>query len=366
MGRGAWHRHDATEAASEDSSEWQGWRGGPWGRRRGIRRPFAVLVLLIVLFAAGTVASGIWALAALFGFVPAHPVALGFGLVALLLVGVGTIASARGLRRMTAPLDDLIDAAGRIETGDYSARVAERGPRSVRSLARAFNQMSGRLEEADTRRRTFLADVAHELRSPLTVIQGQLEAIIDGVYPADEAHLAPLIDQAKTLEGLVDDLRTVALAEAGSLALARESVDPGTLVEESVAAFQGTAKAAGVNLRAEVAAGVPRVEVDPGRIRQVLANLLGNALRHTPVGGSVTVTVRATGDRVVVEVRDTGSGIPPELLPTVFDRFAKEPGSPGSGLGLAIARDLVEAHGGRISAESPPGKGTTVEFTMPR
>ncbi len=328
-------------------------------------RPFAALLLLVVLFAAGTIASGVWAIAALLGFVPAHPVVLAFGLVALVLVGLGVFMSARGLHRLTAPLDDLIDAAGRIETGDYSARVAERGPRSVRSLARAFNQMSGRLEEADTRRRTFLADVAHELRSPLTVIQGQLEAIIDGVYPADERHLSPLIDQAKTLEHLVDDLRTVALAEAGSLALARESVDPGALIGESVAAFQGTADAAGVALHADVPPELPPIDVDSGRIRQVLSNLLGNALRHTPSGGAVTVAARVSSDQLSVEVRDTGSGIPPELLPTVFDRFVKAPGSPGSGLGLAIAKDLVEAHGGHVVAESTLGQGTTIRFGLP-
>jgi signal transduction histidine kinase len=290
---------------------------------------------------------------------------LALGLGILVFVGAGTVFSTRGLRRMAEPLDDLVEAAGRVEAGDYSVRVAERGAGEARSLARAFNQMSARLEEGDARRRSFLADVAHELRTPLTVIQGGLEAVIDGVYPADVEHLAPLVDQAMALERLIDDLRTVALAEAGSLALERESVDPGTLVEESVAAFRGAAEAAGVALNVDATPGLPRIDVDPARIRQVLSNLLGNALRHTPAGGSVTVSVRSDKDGVSVEVRDTGSGIAPALLSTVFDRFVKEPGSPGSGLGLAIAKDLVEAHGGTITAESAPGRGTTIRFSLP-
>jgi len=319
----------------------------------------------MVLFGVGTLAVGIWAIAALLGIVSAHPAVLAIGLVVLVLIGAGMFMSTRGLRRMAEPLDDLIEAAGRVEAGDYSVRVAERGAGEVRSLARAFNQMSARLEEGDARRRSFLADVAHELRTPLTVIQGGLEAVIDGVYPPDAGHLAPLVDQARALEHLVDDLRTVALAEAGSLALARESVDPGTLVEESVAAFRGAADAAGVVLRIDVAPNLPRVELDAARIRQVLSNLLGNAVRHTPAGGSVTVSVHASADTVSVEVRDTGSGIPAALLSTVFDRFVKEPGSRGSGLGLAIAKDLVEAHGGSISAASAPSGGASIRFSLP-
>ena len=163
---------------------------------------------------------------------------LAIGLAALLVIGAGTLFSSRGLRRIAEPLDDLVDAAGRVEAGDYSVRVAERGSGEARSLARAFNQMSARLEEGDARRRTFLADVAHELRTPLTVIQGGLEAVIDGVYPSDAEHLAPLVDQAKALERLVEDLRTVALAEAGSLGLTRQPVDPATLAEEAAAAFR--------------------------------------------------------------------------------------------------------------------------------
>jgi two-component system, OmpR family, sensor histidine kinase BaeS len=339
----------------------------PWaGRRTHFRRQFGCLLLAMVLFATTTLAVGIWALAAILGLVSAHPAVLGIGLAALLLIGAGTFFSSRGLRRIAEPLDDLVDAAGRVEAGDYSVRVPERGAGAVRSLARAFNSMSARLEEGDTRRRSFLADVAHELRTPLTVIQGGLEAVIDGVYPPDAEHLAPLVDQARALEHLVEDLRTVALAEAGSLGLTRQSVDPAALVEEAVAAFRGAADASGVALSADIPNDLPSVDLDESRIRQVLANLLGNALRHTPAGGSVTVSVSADRQDLRVEVRDTGSGIDPALLPTVFDRFVKAPGSPGSGLGLAIAKDLVKAHGGTITVQSAPGTGTAFAFTVPR
>jgi two-component system sensor histidine kinase BaeS len=298
--------------------------------------------------------------------------------VALLIIGlVLVIGFGRAFRRFATPVGDLVDAAGRIESGDFSARVPERGPREVRSLARAFNAMSARLEATDRERRTFLADVSHELRTPLAVIRGQVEAIGEGVYPADAEHLAPITDATQTLEQLVEDLRTLALAEAGALTLAREPVDMVELANESVAGFRATAQAAGVALDVESAGEVPTVSADPSRIRGVLGNLIANAVRHTPRAGRVTVRIEGVpspapggvgardGGRVEVAVSDTGSGIAAELLPRIFDRFVKAPGSPGSGLGLAIARDLVTAHGGTISAESTQGRGTTIRFSLP-
>jgi two-component system sensor histidine kinase BaeS len=243
----------------------------------------------------------------------------------------------------------------------------------VRSLARAFNAMSARLEATDRERRTFVADVSHELRTPLAVIRGQVEAIGEGVYPADEEHLAPIVDATRTLEQLVEDLRTLALAEAGSLTLAREPVDLAELAHESAAGFQSAADGSGIELNVNAAGDVPNVSADPSRIRSVLGNLIANALRHTPSGGRVTVrvapieaaTAAAGTGWVEVAVTDTGSGIAAELLPRIFDRFVKEPGSPGSGLGLAIARDIVTAHGGAIAAESEAGRGTTIRFRLP-
>jgi len=360
--------------------------GEPWPpprhyARYGYRGPFmfrfGCLFLFVVLLLTVVLGSVIGFIATALGAAPPGRPLPAFA-IALLIVGfLLVIGFGRAFRRFATPVGDLVDAAGRIENGDYGARVPERGPREVRSLARAFNAMSARLEATDQDRRTFLADVSHELRTPLAVIRGQVEAIGEGVYPADPAHLAPIVDATRTLEQLVEDLRTLALAEAGALTLAREPVDLVDLANESVEAFRAQAQAAGVALHVESARDVATVSADPARIRGVLSNLVGNALRHTPAGGRVTVSLSqpvasaAAGDRpegrswVEVAVSDTGAGIAPDLLPRIFDRFVKAPGSPGSGLGLAIARDLVTAHGGSISADSTVGSGTTIRFRLP-
>lgn len=337
------------------------------GHRRRGPRPFGCLFLLLILLVAGLLTSAVWALAAFVGLVSAPPVVLAGGLVVTLIVFVAAAATFASMRRMTAPIDDLSAAADRIERGDFSVRVEERGSSSVQGLVRAFNDMSARLASLDTGRRTFLADVAHELRTPLTVIEGQIDAIEDGVYPADRAHLAPIREQIRTLEQLIDDLRTVGLAESGSLPLDRQPTDLGALMDDVVAAFAPQARAAEVTLAADHAAGLPAASIDPQRIRQVLGNLLANSLRSTPADGRITLSARASPDgaTVTVEVADTGRGIAPELLPRVFDRFVKGEGSPGSGLGLAICRDIITAHGGEISIASEPSRGTTVTFTVP-
>ncbi|MEP7361494.1 MAG: HAMP domain-containing sensor histidine kinase [Chloroflexota bacterium] len=324
-------------------------------------------MLLLILLVAGLLTSAVWSLSAIAGLVSAPPVVLAGGLVVTLIVFVAAATTFASMRRMTAPIDDLAAAADRIERGDYSVRVEERGSHSMQGLVRAFNDMSARLASLDTGRRTFLADVAHELKTPLTVIEGQLEAIEDGIYPADAAHLAPIREQIRTLEQLIDDLRTVSLAESGSLPLDREPTDIGALTDEVVAAFAPQARTADVTLTADHAAGLAAANIDPQRIRQVLGNLLANSLRSTPAGGRITVSSRAALDRaaVNVEVIDTGRGIAADLLPHVFDRFAKGDGSVGSGLGLAICRDIIKAHGGDISIASEPSRGTTVTFTLP-
>jgi two-component system sensor histidine kinase BaeS len=225
--------------------------------------------------------------------------------------------------------------------------------------------MSARLEEMEQRRQSTLADVSHELRTPLTVIRGNVEALIDGVYPGDREHLEPILEEARVMERLIDDLRTLTLVEAGSLVLHPEPTDLGTLLPDVAAGYRSQSEQAGVQLIVSVADAVPVIEVDPARIREVVANLLANALRHTPSGGSVDLTARLTGDAVEVTVRDTGSGIHTEDLERIFDRFYRSPDSPGSGLGLPIARDLVQAHGGTVTASSEPGYGTTIRFTLP-
>lgn len=287
-------------------------------------------------------------------------VILGLGVAALVVLG-------RSLGRTAEPIGDLIEASASVEEGDLTVRVRERGPVGVRRLVRSFNAMSARLEADAESRRTLMADITHELRTPLTVIQGNLEGVIDGVYPADPEHLGTILDETRTLGRLIDDLRTLALAERGALELRREPVDLVSLVDDTVAAARAAADVGSITLLVAPPGGGagPTVDADPTRVREILGNLLANATRHTPAGGTVTVAVSGGAAMATVAVSDTGPGIPPELLDRVFERFVREPGSTGTGLGLAIARDLVVAHGGTIEAASPPGAGTTVSFTLP-
>jgi two-component system sensor histidine kinase BaeS len=317
------------------------------------------------LFMAVVLATGVVLVGTAAGLIPAPAILRLLALAALAFVVVMTARAGRRFRRLAVNVSNLVEAAGRIEAGDFGARVPERGPRDVRSLARAFNAMSARLDSTDHNRRAFVADLTHELRTPLSIIRGQAEGIRDGVYPPDPAHVEPIIEAARSLETLVETLGTLTLADVGSLALRREAVEVGVLVNGSLAAFRSAADAAGVSLQAEVAPDVPPVDADPARIRGVIGNLLANAIRATPRGGMVTVAAARGGAGVTVSVRDTGAGIPDELRERVFDRFVKGPGSPGSGLGLAIARDVVRAHGGTIELSSELGKGTEVRFSLP-
>ncbi len=340
-------------------------RGGPPWRRHGRRFLLFRLgclagLLLLVLYSV----TAMLVLAGQLGLIavkagPGWVILLGIPFVLVLALAIFAL---RGVR---APVGQLVDAAGQIEAGDYSARIAEGGPRELRSVARAFNSMSARLEATDAQRRSFVADVTHELRTPLAIIRGQAEAIADGVYAGDAEHVAPILDATESLERLVADLATLTLSETGSLSLAREPVDLAVLVNETLAAFSSEAQAKGVRLSEQVSAEVPLVDVDPARIRGVLANLLANALRHTPAEGSIRVSAQPSGETVTLTVTDDGDGIPPDLLPRVFDRFTRGPGSTGSGLGLAIARDVVQAHGGTIDVTSEVGKGTAARVVLP-
>ena len=237
--------------------------------------------------------------------------------------------------------------------------------RPVRQLVRGFDTMVERLERDEDQRRTLLNDVSHELRTPLTVIAGNLEAMIDGVHAADEAHLSAILEETRVMERLIDDLRTVALSEAGTLQLHREPTDPDVLIDEVVRSFAGSAGTAGVTVTADVPSDLPIIDVDPVRIREVLANLVANGVRHAPSGGTVVVRGELAGDRLVIRVADTGPGIDTALLPHVFDRFVKGAGSSGSGLGLAIARYLVAAHVGDLEVESTGNAGTTFRVRLP-
>lgn len=217
----------------------------------------------------------------------------------------------------------------------------------MRSHGRAFNQMSEQLEASDARRHAFLADVAHELRTPLTVVQGQLEAIEDGVYAADEERIGILLGHTRQMARLVEDLRTISLAEVGALQLELERTDLGALAHEAAAAFGSAASSRGVELVVKAADDVTAL-ADAAALRRVPGNLITNAVRHTPTGGHVRVVVSAqdNGSGPAIEVINDGEGMSADLMPRAFERFEKDPGSDGSGLEPPIARDLVEAQGG--------------------
>ena len=290
-------------------------------------------------------------------------------LMALALRHIGRVAS----RRVTSPLSDTMRAADALAAGDLSARVTEQGDGDFGQLARSFNVMAEALETADRQRRELLADVAHELRTPLTVIQGNLEGLRDGVYDATPDHVELVLDETNKLSRLVDDLRLLTLAEAGQLPLDLQMIDVHQLLEDVRDAFSHQSEEAGILLEVQSERSMPPLYADSQRLGQVLGNLVTNALRHTPQGGRVALGASLQQGEQAVDlwVGDSGEGIPAEDVPRIFDRFwrgdparTREIGA-GSGLGLAIARGLVQAHGGRIWAESQVGSGTTVFFTLP-
>ena len=328
-----------------------------------MRRAVGFAIGGIVLFAVLVVLLG-WLLGALLG---QHVLAAIFpviGLVLLLLVAARLV---RGVRGTARPIGEIIEAAGRVEAGEVGPQVTERGPREVRALARSFNAMSRRLADDASQRRLLLAEVSHELRTPLTVIQGTVEGMLDGLYPADRTHLERMLAEARQLERLVDDLRTLALADAGALPLHREPTDLGLLVRDVVGGMAAGADEAGVVLSSELdPAAAGELDLDPVRMRQVIGNLVANALRHTERGGAVVVSVTAaTTGGATLAVRDTGRGMDAEAATHAFDRFWRQGEGAGAGLGLAIVRDLVTAHGGTVRLASDVGVGTTVTVELP-
>jgi signal transduction histidine kinase len=273
-------------------------------------------------------------------------------------------------KRIVGPVEALTAAAHRMERGDWGARVAVRSRDEIGDLSHAFNSMAESLARNETLRRQLVSDVAHELRTPLTNLRAQLEAMEDGIVRADPAALRSLHEETLLLARLVDDLQELSLAEAGRLRLERAPVVPGEALEAAATAFRAQAEARRIALRVE-AGGATAVFADRARLGQVVRNLLSNAVRHTPEGGSVTLAALDEPDGVRFQVRDTGEGIAPEHLAHVFDRFYRADASRaratgGAGLGLAIVKHIVEAHGGEVSAASVLGSGTTVEFTIPK
>jgi signal transduction histidine kinase len=289
--------------------------------------------------------------------------ALVAGLAAILV----TVVLASDILR---PVERLTAAARRMKTGDLTVRVRVDSQDEIGELANAFNAMAGSLAEQEQLRRNMIGDIAHELRTPLTNLRGYLEAARDGLVTPDAGLVDNLYEETMLLQRLVADLQELALVEAGQLALLPQPAELAAIAEQALGILRPQADAKGVTLYADMPADLPAVNVDPARIGQVLRNLLSNALLHTPAGGTITVLGRAGADEVSVSVCDTGSGVRPEDLPHVFDRFyradksrARQTG--GAGLGLAIVKQLVLAHGGSVSANSVPGRGSTFTFTIP-
>jgi two-component system sensor histidine kinase BaeS len=281
---------------------------------------------------------------------------------------VGLVAGVLLSRWLAAPLRQLERGAKAVSEGKLDYRVPAKGSQEMQSVALAFNRMAQELRNVETLRRTLLADVTHELRHPIHVLQGNLQAIIDGVYPLDMTEVAGLLDQTQHLISIVDDLHELTLAENKQLVLNKQKVDLADLVRKVTESIQPLAAGEKITLETQIPPQPLVWEVDVQRIRQVLQNLLNNALRYTPNEGRITVSVMQDNQGVEIRVQDNGIGIEPEHLPHVFDRFytvdpSRSRKTSGTGLGLAIAQAIVEAHGGEITVYSP-GKNMGSTFTI--
>lgn len=292
-------------------------------------------------------------------------------LAALLAGGVALVAGIAISRVLARPLRRLTGAAQAVAAGQLGRQVDiyRDTAQEIHLLAKAFNHMSSALERAEHQRRQLTADIAHELRTPLSVMRGQLQAMLDGLYPTDATHVAVVYEQTLHLERVVDDLHTLTRAETGHLPLRMQRVDPSGLVRRAAALFEPLAQDAGLVLRVEAGDGLPPVRGDVDRLNQVLANLLSNALRHTDAGGTIRLTAEQTGDNVRLSVTNTGAALTPEQAEHVFDRFwradeSRQRDRGGAGLGLAIAKEIVNLHGGRIWVEVVEGE-TRFAFELP-
>lgn len=287
----------------------------------------------------------------------------------LLLIIVYTLYS-----RFGRPLRQIFDAIDSVAGGNLSVRVPDDNSPQFGELIKRFNRMVGDLERAEQQRRNLTADVAHELRTPLHIIQGNLEGLVDGVYQPTQEHINATLDETRLLTRLVNDLQTLSLAETGQLPLHPTRFLVTDLVADLLTSFSSQAASLGIDLITYIANPNQEITADYDRLNQVLSNLISNGLRHTPSGGTISIEAESvTGPErgVRISVRDTGSGIPAEDLPFIFDRFWRSNRSrterTHSGLGLAITKQLVHAHGGRIEVQSEglPGKGTMFKIDLP-
>ncbi len=371
--RREWPPHGRWQGRSWEGRSWEGrsWDGGPWERGSwergpwpGGRRLFRVLFGAMFVFLVVPLAAGVL-FAATFAGWTSVAVAVVFWIALIVVAVIAVRLAFRNFR----PIQELVSSTGRLAEGDYSARVASTDSPAMRPLVASFNQMAERLEISDELRRRLLADVGHELRTPLTIVRGHLEAMADGVRELDEEEIRRLLADVATMERLLDDLRTLSTTEAGMVELDLEPVDLAEVVEDLEGRFAHQAEELGVEVVTRIEAGSVAV-ADPYRISQVGTNLVVNALRAVSAGDRIELSARPGNldddtPAAVLEIRDSGTGIEPDRLDAVFDRFNKGVDSSGSGLGLTISRDLVHAHHGSIDISSELGVGTTVTVRLP-
>lgn len=287
---------------------------------------------------------------------------------------LGMLIGSLGVRKWVNPLADVMSAAEALAGGDFSVRVKERGDQEFIKLAKSFNHMAEELERSEIGRRNLTADLAHELRTPLHILQGNLEGALDGVYQASPEHFKSMLEETRLLQRLVEDLQTLSMAESGTLDFHFQTLNLKELLQDVVSSFSGQAEEGEIKINLDFPNDLDdlSLEGDWHRLDQVLGNLVINALRYTPEGGEIILGADKTTDAVLITIHDTGEGIPPEDLPYIFDRFwkgdkSRSRASGGSGLGLAIARQLVTVHGGTIEVESQEEEGTkfTVKLPLP-
>ena len=273
-------------------------------------------------------------------------------------------------RTLTRPIRELTRATHAVSEGDLSQQVPVRSNDELGELAIAFNKMSAELSRSINSRKQMTADIAHELRTPLSLILGHAEAVHDGVLPPTQENFEIIREEATRLEHLINDLRILSLADAGELTINLQTIEPRRLLQEVASLYQYQTQKKNISLELDIASPLSTIEVDPGRMTQVLTNILDNAMRHTPEGGRIIMAARQQQDRIELSILDSGQGLQTDDINHIFDRFyrtdpARQREEGGSGLGLAIARSIVQAHGGQLSAQSEAGQGLKIMIRLP-
>jgi len=273
-------------------------------------------------------------------------------------------------RTITRPIRELTQATHAVSQGNLSQQVPVRTKDELGNLANAFNKMSSELSRSVNARKQMTADIAHELRTPLSLILGHAEAVHDGILPPTKENFEIIREEATRLEHLVNDLRTLSLADAGELSINPQTIEPGALLREVASLYQFQTQKKKIRLDLDIVPHLPPLEVDPGRMTQVITNILDNAMRHTPEGGNITLSAKQAGNTIELSIKDSGPGLPKEEADRIFERFYRVDASRqredgGSGLGLAIAKSIVQAHNGQLSTESETGMGLKVTITLP-